>query len=104
MSPFLLGFLICLPLLVPVLATVMLWRSIRSRMLFLVTAALSLMGLQSVIAPVTTSLFLFSCMEGAASKSALLDAHSRSVYAGALLVMVIGILYLWWMRFVFIKK
>jgi len=50
-----LGLLINLPFIVALIFTVVVWRTIRHQFLFLIAAALSLLGLQNLIAPVSIS-------------------------------------------------
>jgi ABC-type sugar transport system permease subunit len=89
----LLVILIFLPVIMAVLASALCWRSISHRTLFLVTATLSLGGLQGLFAPVATSVFL-PCGAGLPSVTAH-EPYTYSVTVAAIFQLTVGVAFLW---------
>jgi hypothetical protein len=101
MSTFMLGLLINLPFVVALIATAVVWRTINRQLLFFVAAALSLLGLQSLIAPVSIGIFLPH--GGGLTQHVVIDSFTQSVRAAAAAILMLGIPYLWWLRYAFRK-
>jgi ABC-type sugar transport system permease subunit len=101
MSTFMLGLLLNLPFVMALIATALVWRIIHHRALFLVTAALSLLGLQSIIAPASIGIFLPH--GGGLSQAVVIDSFTQSVRVAAVVILLLGVPYLWWLRYAFRK-
>jgi hypothetical protein len=87
------GFLICLPLVLALVATSIAWRIIAHRALFLVLGTLAVLGLQQLFAPgVIFVLFSFSELAGAAAH----QAYAEIITIGAVVETVLAIPLLWW--------
>lgn len=101
MAEFTLAALILLPVILAVVAGAVCWRYISSRALFIVATALSLFGLQSLAAPAATSVFLPG--SGGLSLAVAHAAHLQSVVASAIIQLVVGIPFIWWLYRAFRK-
>ncbi len=100
MTESLLVALIFLPVILAALASVLCWRLVSRRVLFLVTSTLSLVGLQAVFAPVTSA-FL---PQGAEISAAMTnEAFTQSVIVAAAFQLTAGIAFLWWLYRAFRK-
>ena len=86
--------LVSLPLLLGVLATAIVWRSVSRPWLFLVAAVLALLGLQGILAPAATALFLSS--EGSAPLTTE-SGFGRALIFAAVLQVLMGIPFMWWL-------
>jgi ABC-type sugar transport system permease subunit len=93
--------LIFLPAILAVLASALCWRSISRTRLFLVTAILSLGGLQAIFAPVATAVFI-PCGSGF-SDVATHEPFTRSIIVAAIFQLTVGVVYLWWLYRAFRK-
>jgi hypothetical protein len=92
------GFL-TLPITLSVLVAIVMWRKLTRRLLFVVTAILALTGLQSFIAPVAVTAFF--PMSADASRELQSDAFTRAALASAVVVLVVGGPFLFWLQRVF---
>ena len=101
MSTFMLGLLINLPFVVALIATAVVWRTIQRRWLFLIAATLSLLGLQSLITPVSIGIFMPN--GGGLTRAVVIDSFTYSVRVAAVAILVPGVPYLWWLRYAFRK-
>lgn len=88
-----LSVLIWMPIVVAILATAVVWRTVRQRALFFVLAALCLLGLQSLVSPGAVGYFLSFSADGTN-----FEAFERSVLAGSLGVLVVGVPLLAWLH------
>jgi len=95
------GFMALLPLTVAVVATAILWRKIRQRLLFAVGSLLSLLGVQGIAAPVAVGIFLPG--SNGLSAAAAHDAFLQSLWVSVALVLSVGSAFVWWLSHAFRK-
>lgn len=95
-----LGILINFPLLIAAIATLVLWSHLKHRFLFLITAALSLLGLQNAISAPLIGAFLPS---SGLTRFAVISAFEQGVVASTLAGLFIGVPFLWWLQRAFRK-
>ena len=95
MREVLLSVLISMPLIWAVVATLVAWRFIARRLLFLVLAVLVLLGLQSLVAPAAISVLL--PQGGGLTKATANEAFFQAAISGAIFEVVAGSLVLWWL-------
>lgn len=94
MTELILAALILLPVILAGVASAVCWRAISNRALFIVTSVFALFGLQSLAAPAAISVLL------PGGGLPLAEAHSayvQSVVVSAIIQLVIGIPFLWWL-------
>lgn len=92
--------LIFLPLIVATGASIVTWRLVHHRVLFLCTNILLLLGLQGIIAPVATAIFL----PGSTLSQVSIHAEFiRGIALSAALITVVGIPLIWRLSIVFRK-
>jgi len=101
MNEFMLSALIFLPVILAGGASAASWRSISNRALFLVVSVLLLFGLQSLVAPVTTAVFLPG--GGGITLAAANEYFVKSVFLSAAIQLVVGAPVLWWLYRAFRK-
>ncbi len=89
-----------LPGIIAVIATLLFWSRISNRMLFLVTALLSLLGLQSIGVSVARFVYLQVVFKVATGTDQLFTQHFVVVAAVQLLL---GIPFAWWLSNIFRK-
>jgi len=99
MSEVTISLLVLMPIWVAALATVLLARTSSQKLLFAVSSALSLLGVQSFASPAAVGIFLPGSA-GLAAASAN-DAFTQSLWASSALVLVLGVPFLWWLSRVF---
>ena len=91
----LLDFLIIMPVIVAVVAAALSWRRLGRPVLFLVTAVLSLLGIQAIVSPAVISIVLPS--SSGLTRAAANTAFVHSVVSAAVLVVVVGCPLLRWL-------
>lgn len=101
MNELILTALIFLPVILAAGASAVSWRRISNRVLFLVVSVLLLFGLQSLVAPVATTVFLPS--GGGITLAAANVYFAKSVQLSAAIQLVVGTPVLWWLYRAFRK-
>lgn len=96
MSETWIGFLIFLPVFLAVVVGITMWRRLKNPVLFLVTAALALTGLQGLVAPAAVAVFFPN--GGGITREVANSAFGHSIIASALVVMFVGLPFLWWLQ------
>ena len=91
--------LMFLPIILAAAATLFVRTTIQRPVLFAVTSMLALLGLQSLIAP---AVVLALMVRDANALGA--EAFQHTVIASAVLVVIVGIPFLWWLRRAFRQK
>jgi len=98
MSSVTLGLLINLPFLIAVIATLIVWRHLKYHFLFLITATLSLLGLQSaILAPIIGAFLPTSKL----TQLFVIGSFEQAIIVSALALLIIGVPFLWWLLRVF---
>ena len=90
--------LMFLPIILAAAAALVFWRNIAHPILFCVTSVLALIGVQSLIAPAVVMALLSRNANAISS-----EAFEHSVIASAILVVIVGVPFLWWLRRAFFK-
>ena len=98
MSPIILGILINLPLLIAAVMALIFWSNLKHRCLFIVTASLSLLGLQDVIFAPLIGAFLPT---SGLTSFTVLSAFEQGVVASAFVSFIVGVPFLWWLQHAF---
>lgn len=95
MPDYILGILISLPYILAAIATLMSWRFISRRLLFIVTAVLSLMGLQALVNP--GAIFVLLPSGEGLTEAAAHVAFTRTVIVSSVIQIILGLPFLWWL-------
>jgi ABC-type sugar transport system permease subunit len=101
MTELMLAAALFLPLIMAVVASAVSWRSISNRALFPVVTALSLFGLQNLVAPVAA--IVFQPIVGVFPLPVGTDAFVNSVLLSAAIQLVLGTPIIWWLYRAFRK-
>lgn len=101
MAEYLTASLILLPVILAVLSAAICWRSITHRALFFIATTLSLLGIQSLAAPVATAFVITA--DAGLSATAGYPAFSQAVLAAAGVQLLVGLPFVWWLYRAFRK-
>ena len=87
--------LVFLPLILAVIASALAWRRVSRPWLFLVASVLTMFGLQQILAPAAAAVYVPS--SGLHNAVGLDSPFGRSLIAAAVVQLLIGLPFLWWL-------
>lgn len=93
MSEALVPFLVFMPIILAVFASIVFGRVVSRRTLFFVASIFTMLGLQGIIAPSV----IFTFMSTNLSQATTQQGFSHSLWVSALLQTFVGLPFLWWL-------
>ena len=86
-------FLVFMPIILAIFASIVFGRLVTRRALFFFASAFIMLGLQGIIAPSV----IFTFMSANLSQAITLQGFYRSLWVSSLLQTVVGLPFLWWL-------